>query len=94
MQIDENRIELEIDYSELYIICYITDYKRFNSLNSRFLCLFDTNVNRLTAIRTKSTDPWATGAQTLDEDRYDIKGGRPPDRPVIKFRNFGNEHES
>ena len=74
MQIDENRIELEIDYSELYIICYITDYKRFNSLNSRFLCLFDANVNCLTAIRTLVHQPM--GAQTLDEDRYDIKRER------------------
>ena len=74
MQIDENRIELEIDYSELYIICYITDYKRFNSLNSRFLCLFDANVNCLTAIRTLVHQPM--DAQTLDEDRYDIKRER------------------
>ena len=74
MQIDENRIELEIDYSELYIICYITDYKRLNALNSRFLCLFDTNFNRLTATLTKSTQPWT---QIMDEDRNDIKRGRP-----------------
>ena len=65
MQIDENRIELEIDYSELYIIC----------LNSRFLRLFDINVNRLTATLTKSTQPWT---RIMDEDRCDIKRERPP----------------
>ena len=31
MQIDLNRSELEIDYSELYIIGYITIFKLFNS---------------------------------------------------------------
>ena len=64
MQIDENRIELEFDYSELYIICYITVYKRFHSLNSRFLHLFDTNVDRVTTTRTKFTHPWTQSYDT------------------------------
>ena len=46
-------------FSELYIICYITDYKRFNSLNSRFLGRFDTNADRLISTRIKSTQPWS-----------------------------------
>ena len=41
MRIDENRSELEIDYSELYIIRYITVLKALNSsLTSRFSCQY------------------------------------------------------
>ena len=74
-------------FSELYIICYITDYKRFNSLNSRFLLSLDFLVDT-TPMQTvwlpygrspPIRHPTKESVRISDLDENAVNQERPPD---------------